>query len=254
VLTSLKAEFDALIRETTIKKKETDKLGKQIEMIENMDKKTKNKYMEKEDSNSNLQGIIEIKKSKKEDETFQRTTLTHQMEKMNNEIFNIKKDINFCETDSHKLNKFYDKERIKENIIKDKINQLNSRLNAMKIKNVQDKVGNNLVLNYYNNVIDQKWSFIHSADERKEKQIRIAQEAKNDTQDKQEVEKRKVLSLCMLYNKYLRKKMEKELKDNTKLEETFQTIKDISVRFFIILLSSLFNIFNFDYIIFIFII
>ena len=254
MLTSLKAEFDALIRETTIKKKETDKLGKQIEMIENMDKKTKNKYMEKEDSNSNLQGIIEIKKSKKEDETFQRTTLTHQMEKMNNEIFNIKKDINFCETDSHKLNKFYDKERIKENIIKDKINQLNSRLNAMKIKNVQDKVGNNLVLNYYNNVIDQKWSFIHSADERKEKQIRIAQEAKNDTQDKQEVEKRKVLSLCMLYNKYLRKKMEKELKDNTKLEETFQTIKDISVRFFIILLSSLFNIFNFDYLKFIFII
>jgi hypothetical protein len=243
-----------LIRETTIKKKETDKLGKQIEMIENMDKKTKNKYMEKEDSNSNLQGFIEIKKSKKEDETFQRTTLTHQMEKMKDEIFNIKKDINFCETDSHKFNKFYDKERIKENIIKDKINQLNSRLNAMKMKNVQDKVGNNLVLNYYNNVIDQKWSFIHSADERKEKQIRIAQEAKNDTQDKQEVEKRKVLSLCMLYNKYLRKKMEKELKDNTKLEETFQTIKDITVSFFLLLLSSLFNIFNFDYLMFIFII
>ena len=231
-MTSLKAEFDALIRETTIKKKETDKLGKQIEMLDKMDKKTKNKYMDKEESNSNLQGIIEIKKTKKEDESFQRTTMTHQMEKMKEEIFNIKKEINLCETDSFKLNKVFDKERIKENIIKDKINQLNSRLNAMRAKNVQDKSENNLVLNYYNNVMDQKWSFIHSADERKEKQIRIAQEAKNDTQDKQEVEKRKVLSLCMLFNKYMRKKMEKELKDNTILEETFQTIKDITVVFF----------------------
>jgi len=198
-------------------------------MLEKMDKKTKNKYMEKEESNTNLQGIIEIKKTKKEDETFQRTTLTHQMEKMKDDIFNIKKEINLCETDTQKLNKLYDKERIKENIIKDKINQLNSKVNAIKNKNIQDKLENNLVLNYYNNVIDQKWSFIYSADERKDKQMRIAQEAKNDTQDKQEVEKRKVLSLCMLFNKYLRKKMEKELKDNTKLEATFQTIKDITV-------------------------
>ncbi len=231
MLTNLKAEFDSLIRETTIKKKETDMLSKQIEMMEKMDKKTKNRYMEKEESNSNLQGIIELKKSKKEDETFQKVTLSHQMEKMKDEIFNIKKEINFCETDTSKLNRLFGKERIKENTIKDKINQLNSKLNAMRAKNVQDKLENNLVLNYYNNVIDQKWSFIHSADERKEKQIRIAEEAKNDSQDKQEVEKRKVLSLCLLFNKYLRKKMEKELKDNTKLEETFQTIKDITVIF-----------------------
>jgi len=230
VLTSLKAEFDSLIRETNIKKRETDKLGKQIEMLEKNDKKTKNKLNEKEESNSNLQGILEVKKSKKEDETFQRTTLTHQMEKMKEEIFNIKKDMNFCETDTQKLKRLYGKERIKENVIKDKINQLNSKLNAIKMKNIQDKQENNLVLNYYNNVIDQKWSFIYSADERKEKQMRIAEEAKNDTQDKQEVEKRKVLSLFMLFNKYLRKKMVKELKDNTKLEETFQTIKDITVR------------------------
>ncbi len=199
-----------------------------------MDKKTKNKHMEKEESNTNLQGIIEIKKTKKEDESFQRTTLTHQMEKMKDDIFNIKKEINLCETDTSRLNKLFDKERIKENIIKDKINQLNSKVNSIKMKSIHEKLDNNLVLNYYNNVIDQKWSFIYSADERKEKQMRIAQEAKNDTQDKQEVEKRKVLSLCLLFNKYLRKKMEKELKDNTKLEETFQTIKDITVKFFLI--------------------
>ena len=40
---------------------------------------------------------------------------------------------------------------------------------------------------YYNAVIDNRWNFIKSSDERKEKQKKIAQEAKNDTQDKQEV-------------------------------------------------------------------
>ena len=198
-------------------------------MLEKIDKKTKNKINEKEDYNSNMQSFIEIKKSKKEDYTFNKNTLIHQMEKMKDEIFNIKKDINFFETDTAKLNKLYDKERIRENTIKDKINQLNSKLNSIKLKNVQDKNQNNLILNYYNNVIDQKWSFIYSADERKEKQIRIAHEAKNDTQDKQEVEKRKVLSLFLLYNRYLRKKMETELIENKKLEVTFQTIKDITV-------------------------
>jgi len=198
-------------------------------MLEKMDKKSKNRFMEKEDHNSNLQSMMEIKRTKKEDETFQRTTLQHQHQKMKDEIFTVKKEINLCETETKRLEKVYGQERIKENTIKDKINQQNSNLGNIKMKSIQDKTEFNSVLNYYNNVIDQKWSFIHSADERKEKQLRIAQEAKNDTQDKQEVEKRKVLSLCMLFNKYLRKKMEKELKNNRKLEETFQTIKDITV-------------------------
>jgi len=203
-------------------------------MLEKMEKKSKNKLMEREDLNSNLQSMMEIKKSKKEDQTFQRTTLTHQHQKMKEEIFTVKKEINLCETEMKRLEKVYGQERIKENTIKDKINQQNSNLGNIKMKSIQDKTEFNSVLNYYNNVIDQKWSFIHSADERKEKQIRIAQEAKNDTQDNQEVDKRKMLSLCMLFNKYLRKKMEKELKNNEKLEETFQTIKDITVYILII--------------------
>jgi hypothetical protein len=211
--------------------------------MEKMDKKSKNKLMEKEDLNANLYSMMEIKRSKKEDETFQRTTLTHQYQKMKDEIFTVKKEINLCETEMKRLEKVYGQERIKENTIKDKINHTNSHLGNIKAKSIQDKTEFNSVLNYYNNVIDQKWSFIHSADERKEKQLRIAQEAKNDTQDNQEVDKRKVLSLCMLFNKYLRKKMEKELKDNKKLEETFQTIKDITVYLFYLLLFYFYFIF-----------
>jgi DNA repair exonuclease SbcCD ATPase subunit len=84
------------------------------------------------------------------------------------------------------------------------------------------------VTQYYNAVIENKWNFIKASVERKEKQKKIAQEAKNDTQDKQEVEKRKQYFLMRLFNKYLKRKIEKERKDNEKLEETFQNIKKIT--------------------------
>ena len=65
------------------------------------------------------------------------------------------------------------------------------------------------------------------SDERKEIQNQIAQKAKNDALDKQEVEKRKTLKLLMLYNQYLRTLMDEELKQNEDLENIFQEIRDI---------------------------
>jgi hypothetical protein len=70
--------------------------------------------------------------------------------------------------------------------------------------------------------------FIQSADERKEKQKKIAQEAKNDSQDKQEVEKRHELHLLVLFNQYLREKMGELIQSNEKMEATLEEIRDIT--------------------------
>lgn len=66
------------------------------------------------------------------------------------------------------------------------------------------------------------------SEERKEKQKKIAQDAKNDTQDKIEVEKRKQFFLILLFNKYLKRKVIKETNDNKILERTFQEIKKVT--------------------------
>ena len=65
------------------------------------------------------------------------------------------------------------------------------------------------------------------ADERKERQKKIEQEAKNDAQDKQEVEKRRKLQLLMLYNQFLRTRMEEQLKRYGELENNYEKIRDI---------------------------
>ena len=65
------------------------------------------------------------------------------------------------------------------------------------------------------------------ADDRKNRQKKIEQEAKNDSQDKQEVERRRKLLLLMLYNQYLKKRMESQLNKYEELEYIFQQIRDI---------------------------
>jgi hypothetical protein len=126
----------------------------------------------------------------------------------------------------------YDHERVSltKNSIEEKVNQVYSKITTQKNRNLQDKNENDLVIQYYNTIIEQKWAFIHSSDERKYKQMKIAIAAKNDSQDKQEVEKRKILFLCMLYDKFLKNKMENELKENEKIEEVFQKIREITVK------------------------
>ena len=65
------------------------------------------------------------------------------------------------------------------------------------------------------------------ADERKERQKKIEQEAKNDAQDKQEVEKRRKLQLLLLYNQYLRTRMNEQIKKYENLETNYEQIRDI---------------------------
>jgi hypothetical protein len=65
------------------------------------------------------------------------------------------------------------------------------------------------------------------ADQRKERQKKIEQDAKNDAQDKQEVEKRRKLHLLMLYNQFLRTRMDEQLKRYEELEDNYEKIRNI---------------------------
>ena len=67
--------------------------------------------------------------------------------------------------------------------------------------------------------------FIRAAEERKERQLKIAQDAKKTSGDKDEKEKREKLQLLYLINNYLQKKMEKELEKNKEIEDAFSKIR-----------------------------
>ena len=189
LLITLKTEYDNLIREVTKKKRETEQIGKQIFILEKMDNKFKDKVADLEDQSVNYDMNKEIQKRKLEDEKYAKASYTHLIKKLKEDLIVIKKDINDREQYSQRLDKQLEKEKLIESAIKEKLNQLHSlKLNEEK-KNEREKNETDLIIKYYNTIIHQKWSFIKGADERKLKQEQISLDAKNDTLDKQEVEK-----------------------------------------------------------------
>jgi hypothetical protein len=227
VLIELKSEYDLLTRESYIKKQLIDEYNKKINMIQVANDTNERKQESQKESTNHIKEGIELKKAKKGEELYQKKTLTKQVEKLNRDLFIIQKEIVKCENEAVLLEKKKERARLDENIIKEKGNQVYSKIEQQNEKNLKNKNENDLQVQYYETVIKQKYMFMQFADERKERQKKIEQEAKNDAQDKQEVEKRRKLQLLMLYNQFLRTRMDEQLKRYEDLEDNYEKIRDI---------------------------
>ena len=227
VLIELKSEYDLLTRESIIKKELIEEYNKKINMIHTANATNEKKQEEQKETTNHIKQCIELKKNKKEEELYTKKTLLKQLDKLNKDLFIIQKQIVKCENDLVILEKKKERAKLDENIIKEKGNQVHSKIEQQNEKNKRNKNENDLQVQYYQTVIRQKSLFMHFADERKERQKKIEQEAKNDAQDKQEVEKRRKLQLLKLYNQFLRKRMEEQLKRYEDLEDNYEKIRNI---------------------------
>ena len=227
VLIELKSEYDLLTRESIIKKELIEEYNKKINMIQHANSTNERKQEEQKESTNHIKQCIELKKNKKGEELYTKKTLAKQVDKLNRDLFIIQKQIVKCENDLVILEKKKERAKLDENIIKEKGNQVYSKIEQQNQKNQRNKNENDLQVQYYETVIKQKYLFMNFADERKERQKKIEQEAKNDAQDKQEVEKRRKLQLLKLYNQFLRKRMDDQLKKYEELEDNYEKIRDI---------------------------
>ena len=225
ILLLLKKEHDNIKMESKKITDETERLEKKIKMIKQMDAKTDKKNFDSKVENENIKKAIEATKERLREEEYKKKTLTALLIK-------IKKDINLNEISLQKsydkqniLNQKLQKEQLLQNEIKAKGNQINSQITSQKTKNKHDLDEYNLQVKYYNTIIEQKLEFIRAAEERKERQVKIAQDAKKTSGDKDENEKREKLEILYLINNYLQKKMENELEKNRDIEDAFSRIR-----------------------------
>ena len=225
ILIALKKDYDNIKMESQKVANETLMLEKKIKMIQQMDAKTEKKNVESKFQNENIKKAIEFTKERLKEEEYKKKTLTAILAK-------IKKDININELSLQKsydkqniLNQKLQRQKLLENEIKAKGNQINSQISSQKEKNIRDQKEYDLQVQYYNTIIDQKMEFIRAAEERKERQLKIAQDAKKTSGDKDEKEKREKLQLLYLINNYLQKKMENELEKNKEIEDAFSKIR-----------------------------
>ena len=210
VLIELKTEYDLLTRESIIKKELIEEYNKKINMIEAANNANVRRQEEKKDSINFLKDCIGLKKNKKEEELYVKKTLGKQVDKLNKDLFIIQKQIVKCENEQVILEKKKERAKLDENIIKEKGNQVYSKIEQQNDKNTKNRNENDLQVQYYETVIKQKYLFMQFADERKERQKKIEQDAKNDAQDKQEVTR-----------------MDEQLKRYEELEDNYEKIRNI---------------------------
>ena len=227
VLIELKSEYDLLTRESHIKEGLIKEYDIKIKMIQTANDTNQRKQDDQKETTEQIKEGIDLKKEKKGEELYIKKTLEKQVEKLNKDLFIIQKQIVKCENESELLDKKKERAKLDENLIREKGNQVYSKIENQNKKNEHNQNEHDLQVEYYETVIKQKYMFMQFADERKERQKKIEQEAKNDAQDKQEVEKRKTLELLLLYNQYLRKVMAEQLKKYEDLEEIYEEIRDI---------------------------
>ena len=228
ILIQQKSEYDKLTRESNQKKEASELLDKKIKALQGMDEKTKKKAKENKESIDTMKSVIKIKNGRKDEENYNKKTLQKQVDKLNQDLLLIQKEILTDENRGKILDRKLQKAKFNENTIRQKRNDVHSQIESQELKNKYYKNEQDLQIQYYETVIKQKYMFIQSADERKERQKKIAQDAKNDSQDKQEVEKRHELHLLVLYNQYLREKMGELIQNNEKMEATLEEIRDIT--------------------------
>ena len=228
VLIELKSEHDQLNLESSRIQSMINEYDKRIAMLQSADEAAKVAEEKQKENFDFMDKGIKSKKDRKSEEEFTKKSLLKQKEKLNRDIFVIQKSIIDEENESKNLDKKFERAAINENIIKEQKNKVYSKTQNQKQKNNFNKNENDLKIQQYKKIIELKSAFLKFSDERKEIQDQIAQQAKNDSQDKQEVEKRKTLKLLMLYNQYLRTLMDEELRENEKLEQIFEQIRDIT--------------------------
>ena len=227
ILIEKKSEYDKLTRESKIKVQQTELLEKKIKAIQEIDVKIKKEQIEDKGTIETMESVLKLKDSRKQDENYNQKTLLKQIDKLKQDIILINKESYEYETINYHLSKKLEKSKFYSNQILQNRNNIYSKIIEQDMKNKYEKDEQELLINYYETIIKQKYMFIQSADERKEKQRQIQEKAKNESFDKEEVEKRHELQLSMLYNKYLRIKMNELVKEYKKIEKVADQIRDI---------------------------
>ena len=227
VLIDLKSQYDIISRESIEKKLQTEELTKKIDSLQKIVKHSKNQIEDTNTKSKNLANLIKQKKTQLNEGLYEMKTLISNINKLKKDNFLLQKKINKNEDITKRLANLNQAEILKETVLKGKKNKVHSEIASQIVKNKFEEGEQKLQLQYYKTIIEQKNMFIRTDEERKERQKKLAEEAKNNSADKQEIEKRKVLCLLKLYNIYLENEMAKSLKENEEIEATYRAIREI---------------------------
>ena len=156
VLIELKSQYDIIRRESIDKKNQTDELCKKINSLQKMDKKSKKKIDDTNQQSEDLSNSIKAKRTRLNECIYEMKTLLCTINKLKQDNFLVQKKIMENENISKRLDNQKVNEQFKETQLKEKKNKVYSQTKNQENKNEFEKGEQNLQLQYYRTIIDQK--------------------------------------------------------------------------------------------------
>ena len=139
ILIQQKSEYDKLTRESNQKKEASELLDKKIKALQGMDEKTKKKAKENKESIDTMKSVIKIKNGRKDEENYNKKTLQKQVDKLNQDLLLIQKEILTDENRGKILDRKLQKAKFNENTIRQKRNDVHSQIESQELKNKYSK-------------------------------------------------------------------------------------------------------------------
>jgi len=127
--------------------------------MEKVDRKTENNFFEQKEILDNLKNKITIVKNRLKEESYQKSTFTGLIAKMQSDILITKKQINVHSKGNYKSAKELEIQKFSQNGIKEKVNSMHSGMLKTISHNFINHREHEYTSTYYSTVIDQKAAF-----------------------------------------------------------------------------------------------
>eukprot|EP00344_Euplotes_crassus_P004342 CAMPEP_0197000856 /NCGR_PEP_ID=MMETSP1380-20130617/5697_1 /TAXON_ID=5936 /ORGANISM="Euplotes crassus, Strain CT5" /LENGTH=532 /DNA_ID=CAMNT_0042418309 /DNA_START=9 /DNA_END=1607 /DNA_ORIENTATION=- len=224
-LAELKKNHDIIKKRVNEKEKDLDTIRKEIQQLEYQESTAEGAVYENDTRKEQIENAVSVTQKKTAEELMNSRVHAHMIERLNKDLIAMEIYKKNLETSLKNKETMFEEQK--------------EKFRAAKEQKLQSKtIFDNLVKNLYNERNEKKKrieqlvkSMKNKTDnvrrrvERIKRQNELAEAAANENKDADEKQMRREFMFNKLWNSFIRKKMQKEMKESTHIDEAFKAIK-----------------------------
>ena len=224
-LAELKRKHDVVKKQVNEKEKNLETVRKEIQQLDYQEGHAEDVVYELSTRKKQIDTAIKVTKKKTDEERMNSRVFAHMTERIKKDL--IAMEIKKKELETSLRNKQIMFEEQKEQLRKSKESRLQSKTIfdslIVNVGNEQKERKQRIVM--LTKSIDNKQENVKRRADRIQRQREIAEAAANENKDADEKKMRENFMLNKLWNAFIRKKMEKEMKESAHIDDAFKKIK-----------------------------
>jgi len=224
-LSQIKKQHDDVKKLAIAKQEELEKVKKEIESLGVQEQTAEGPVFQVKSRLEQLEEALDTTKLKIDEENLAKFSYSYMLERMKKDFIATKIQSSEYETSLKSKNQIHDLESQKSQRTKEERLQSKSTFDSL-MKNIElEQKERKKRIEELQDCIKNKEESVQRRIERQKRNQDIAEAAANENKDSSELKMRESLYIQRLWNAFMRKKMEKEMKESSNIDEAFKSIK-----------------------------